>query len=156
MSGFAQFQIPVAPHIKKYLISNFGENYVVAETDFLGMLLIPYFSKEIKRNELQDLTDSVKSDFYTISVSYKFFVRQGFFLSHGQLKIIGRILDKYFREVLFNHVAVYSHNHPKKQKQCIVDFCKLNGITVEDIDPDTLYRDYYRKKSSRMSVLVEN
>lgn len=154
MRGFASFQIPVAPHVKKFLVSNYGENYLVSQTDLLGLMLIPFFSKEIKVNRGRKLTDSMKSELYTISISYDYFERQGCFLSHEQIKLIGRTLDKYFRELLFSHIEVYSVNHPKRQKQCIVDFCKVNGITIEDIDPDTLYRDFYRKKGEKLAVLT--
>lgn len=155
MKGFATFQIPVAPHVKKFLTVSFGKIYHVSSVDLLGMMLIPLFSKEIKINKKSDtnLTDSIKSNIYTISISYEYFERQGCYLSHDQIRMIGRTFDKYFREMLYTHMLVYSKNHPKKQKKCIVDFCETYGIDVEDIDPDTLYRDFYRKKGNQMEIL---
>lgn len=148
MKGFATFEIPVAPHVRKYLIHKFGDSYEVSQLDLLGMMIIPLLSKPLKvcRIEKKSLTDSNKSTLYTVSISYEYFERQGFYLEVDQLKLIGRACDKYFREMLFAHVSVNSRTQPKQRMKSIIDFCEAHGISVEDIDPRTLYRNFYRKK----------
>lgn len=148
MKGFAKFYIPVSPHIKKFLEAQYGEEYHISKIDFLGLMLTPFFTKEVRihKKDKGDLTDSVKSELYPISISFDFFQRQGYFISQDQLKFIGRTLDKYFREMLFNHVAVYSNMYGVARRQCIIDFCEIYGISPEDFDPDSLYRDFKRKQ----------
>lgn len=147
MKGFAKFYIPVSPHVKKFIQAQYGDEYRISKVDFLGLLLIPFFTKEVKglKNN-QTLTDSVKTETYPIHIGFDFFQRQGHFISHNQLRLIGRTLDKYFREMLYNHVMIYSTLYGRGQKQCIIDFCEIYGITPEDFDPDSLYRDFSRKK----------
>jgi|SRR5690606_26111660 len=152
MKGFATFEIPVAPHVKKYLTHKFGACYEVSQLDLLGMMIIPLLSKPVKVNKRIDkktLTDSNKSMLYSISISYEYFEKQGFYLEVEQLRLIGRACDKYFREMLFSHVLVNSKNQSKKQMKSIIDFCEAHEINVEDIDPRTLYRNFYRKKEGK-------
>lgn len=151
MKGFATFHIPVAPHVKKYLVHKFGPSYHVSQLDLLGMMIIPLLSKPIKVNRIdkKSLTDSTKCELYDISISYEYFEKQGFYLEVEQLRLIGRACDKYFREMLFSHVSVNSRNQPKKRMKSIIDFCEAHEINVEDIDPRTLYRNFYRKKESK-------
>lgn len=144
-TSFATFNIPVAPHVKKYLTSTFGEGYKVSQNDFLGMMITPLFTNEVKVNK-NELVDRRKNTYYPISISYDLFQKQGCFLSPHQSKLIGRMLDKYVREMLFTHVLIYVKNHPNNHKQAILNFCTVFEINAEDIDPQTLYRDFYRKK----------
>lgn len=149
MNRFATFEIPVAPHVYKFLASKYGEVYKVSQTDLLGMMIIPYLTKKVnvvKKSTERKITDQTKTKTYTIAISYDYFVRQGFYLSYDQLKFLGRIADRYFREVLFSHVAITAIDNPKSQMKSIVNFCEAYNIGVEDIDPRTLYRDFYRKR----------
>lgn len=147
MNGYAKYYIPVSPHVKKFLTTIYGEEYQISKVDFLGLLLIPFFTKEVQLfTGRSKITDSVKTDVFPILISFDFFQRQGYFISHDQLKLIGRTLDKYFREMMYNHVNVFSAAYGVAKKQCIVDFCELYGITEEDFSSESLYRDYQRKQ----------
>lgn len=152
MKGFATFHIPVQPHVQKFLTAKYGECYQLSQNEFLGMILIPFFSKEVKIIKKTDIRDSVKTELYPVSVSFTFFDRQGCYLSHAQLRTIGRTLDKYFREMLFNHVLIYSQTHQTGFKKCIIDFCELHQITQKEINPESLYRDFQRKKNDFVLV----
>lgn len=146
MKGFATFYIPVSPHVRKFLTAKYSDEYRVSKNDFLGLLLTPFFTKEIKiLKKEESVTDSIKSEVYPISISFDFFQRQGCFISHDQLRLIGRTLDKYFREMLFNHVSIYSSMYGVSKKQCIIDFCEMYGISPDDFNPESLYRDFKRK-----------
>ena len=155
MKEFCTFKIPVAPHVKKFLSSSIGEKYSVSQDDFLGMMITPLFTKKQKIHR-RELSDSKKTVFYEMSISYEYFEKQGCFLSLEQHRLIGRMLDKYFRDMLYNHVLIYVSKHPGSHKKAIVDFCESFQITVEDIDPETLYKDFYRKKSRRRELVYEN
>lgn len=152
-NSFATFNIPVSPHVKKFLNAYVGKKYMVSQDDFLGMMITPMLSKKqyIHRGVY---TDSKKTVSYPISISYEYFEKQGCFLSFEQHRLIGRMLDKYFRDMLYNHVMIYIAKHPGSQKKAIINFCESFGITVEDIDPETLYKDFQRKKTKRMSQVA--
>lgn len=150
MKGFAVFHIPVAPYVYKFLMSKYGPDYHLTQNEFLGIILLPFFSKEVKIINKTDPRDSVKTELYPISVSYSFFARQGCYLSHEQLKLIGRTLDKYFREILFNHVLIYSQTNKTGFKKCILDFCEIHQISPDDLNPESIYRDFQRKKQDFM------
>lgn len=154
MKGFATFYIPVSPHIKKFLETQYGSEYHVSKTDFLGLMLTPFFTKEIKvlKKDKEPITDSIKCEVYPISIGFDFFTRQGYYISHEQLRLIGRTLDKYFREMLYNHVTIYANLYGTASRSCIVDFCELYGISPEDFDPDSLYRDFKRKKAKFVRI----
>ena len=149
MKGFATYDIPVSPHVRKYLVNKFGEDYEVSQLDLLGMIIILMLSKKFKVNKKPaKITDSHKSEVYRISISYEYFEKQGFYLELEQLRLIGRACEKYFREMLFGHVLVNSLDQPKHRMKSIVQFCEAHNISIEDVDPMTLYRGFYRQNEA--------
>ena len=62
------------------------------------------------------------------------------------------MLDKYFREKLYEYAIINSLNNDKYFKKSMREFLDFYQITDDDIDLESLYRDFKRQKKQPQIV----
>jgi hypothetical protein len=134
-------KIPVAKHVKKFLCYYFPEPYTLSTNDFLG----PLFAGILKRGFY---TNVVKKGEATFEIKFKdyYLERFGKVISWDNVIAFNKAIDQIFRSQLFNHMDLNRKLDEKFAKPAMIQFLAEMNITEDDIDYETLYRDYKRKK----------
>lgn len=147
MENLFTLPIPVHIYIKKYLTAIYGTKYKLSLTDSIGVYLSTMLQKD--QNHIDwEIKISDKSDFYTICFGQKIFEKQGFSVTNKELKYMGDLLDKYFREQCYSFILHDSLFRKDHYKYSLRNFLKVYGITDEELDPESLYKDFMRKKNA--------
>lgn len=151
--SFDVISIPVAPHVHKFMTASFGDVYQLSKNDNVGLMILSMLSKTNATFD-SSLDLPAPRNFFQVSISLNYFIKQGFSIDYEQRKMIGKALDLYFRDIVFSH-AVMSHKcFGYEIKKSVINFCEAVGITVDDINPETLCRDLRRKKSADSPNLI--
>jgi len=137
--------IPVTPHVKKFMTVLYGESYILNMNDTLGKAIHVLLNKRINSNGLLKNTEDPT---YPVKISYSKRKNEGFVIHKTNIYMISQFCDKYFREVIFLYTLIRSinskdHNNIKKG---IREALYVFDVSEEDISLDTLYRDYMRKR----------
>jgi len=155
MKNFDIISIPVAPHVKKFMLKSFGEIYELTKNDHLGIFIIAMLSK--KFTELNpDIKLERQSEYYQVSISMNYFLKEGFSLDFAQKKLMGKAIDLYMRDMVYTHAVLNTTIFGHDNKQGVINFCEALDIATDDIDPETLCRDLRRKKSADAPNLISN
>ena len=66
------------------------------------------------------------------------------------------VLDNYFREQCFSTAIFAKQQYGKEIAVSIRDFCQFYNITDEDINYESLYRHFFRKRDENFPNFVSN
>lgn len=155
MKNLFTLPVPVYLYVKKYLRTIYGEAYEISVTDSIGIYLSTMLQKEPKHIDWE-IKISSKSDYYTVCFGQKIFEKQGFAVNNKELKYMGELLDKYFREQCYSFILHDSLDREDHYKDSLRNFLKVYQITDEELDPDTLYKDFMRKKNANSPNPIAN
>lgn len=139
-------KIPVAKHIKKYLIYNFGKHYIFSKKDWIS----PLISGLLKRGYRTRIFKTAE-DFYEIKISDDEIKRLGRIIEWERVGALNFAIDQIFRKHLFLHMDMNRKLNSGVAMQTMVQYLEEMNITEEDISFDTLYRDYRRKQKYKKS-----
>lgn len=134
-------KIPVSKHVKKFLLYYFYEPYIYSKDDFLGPLFAGVFKKGYRTSVMKKGEDS-----FEVHLRHEDSRRIGSLLSWSNSLAFNKAVDKVFRAQLFNHMDLNRKLDKEMAKPAMVQFLVEMNITEDDIDYDTLYRDYKRKQ----------
>jgi len=151
--NFDIISIPVAPHVHKFMTATFGDVYQLSKNDQIGIMILSMLSKTNSTLDPSVDLPSPKS-FFQVSISLNYFTKKGFSIDYEQRKMIGKVLDLYFRDIVFSHAVMSNKCFGYEIKKSVINFCEVFGITVDDINPETLCRDLRRKKSADSPNLI--
>lgn len=152
MKNFDIITIPVASHVKKFMSATFGEVYSLSRNEQIGIMILSMLTKT--SNLDNSLKLSSQREYYHVSISLNYFLKEGFTINLEQRKMIGKALDLYFRDIIYAHAVMTNRRFGFEIKQSVIDCCDAFGISADDIDPETLCRDIRRKKSADSPNLV--
>lgn len=147
--------IPVAPHVYKFLNSLFGEFYYLSMGDSLGSFIIGMLQKEQKML-YYSLKPIKEKKMYKIVASNSIYEKQGIQLNEREIRYIGVVVDNYFREQCFSTAIFAKQQYGKEIAVSIRDFCQFYNITDEDINYESLYRHFFRKRDENFPNFVSN
>ena len=137
-------QIPVSLHVKKFLLSWYGEGYILNLHDSLGKAVHGLLRKKI--NTVRG-TLKMQEPYYTIHIPMSKAEKEGCVIHPNNLYLISEQFDKYFRDIAFSYVMIHSAIHNGQQKEGLREVLTAFNMTEDDISLDSLYRDLKRKKS---------
>ena len=139
MSKYVTKEIPVSPHIRKFLEYYFGTTYTFSKNDFLGKLIISVFRKGFRREEV------IKSkDTYTVKILPRQLGLIGNHIEWSDAVYINKGVDDIFRNLLFFHIDMMRKTDKNNAFDTLLQSLYEFRITEEDINFDSLYRDYKR------------
>lgn len=153
MKDLFTLPIPVYSYVKKYLNTLHGEIYIISLNDSIGVFLSTMLEKDAKHINYQ-LKVSEKTTLYTVAFSEKILQRQGFTTTPKKRKYIGDLLDKYFREQCYSFILHDSVGKKDNYKTSLKNFLKVYDITDEELDPESLYKDFMRRKNGKSQNYV--
>lgn len=145
MKDLFSIQIPVAPHVFKYLQSIHGEHYLLSLDDALGIFLHAIITRNTSFNEVPKKYESASKN-YEIKFSMSVFLRYGFTFKPKDYFYIGKMLDKYFREKMYEYAIINSINNNISYKKSMKEFLDYFNIDENDVNTESLYRDFKRQK----------
>jgi hypothetical protein len=150
MKRITKKKIPVAKHVKKFLIYYFPEPYTLSYNDFIGPLICGLMKRGFR-------TDVVKRGEASFEVAFKDdqLKRLGKVIVWDQVIAFNKAVDDIFRKQLYSHMDLNRKLDENFARKSMVQFLVEMNITEEDIDYDSLYRDYKRKKNYAKTT-IEN
>ncbi len=151
MGNYITKEIPVSLHIKKYLEYNFGKNYVFNQKDFFGKIIVSVFRKGYRKRVVVKCDTS-----YTINLKQYQIDVIGNLIEWENCVSLNKAVDSFFRAQVFFYMDMQrkldEDNAYPSMVQCLYEM----NITEEDINYDSLYRDYKRKceypKTTRKTI----
>lgn len=146
--------VPVAPHVKKYLQAMFGDAYYLNKQDSLGVFIITMLQKDSK--VLSELSSPKSTELYELHIPTTIAGKQGVVLDPKAIKYIGEIIDKYFREQCYSYSIVSKNIHGSEYLTSIKQFCAFYDISPDHINYESLYRQFFRKKTDNSPNFVSN
>lgn len=136
--------LPVAPHVKKFLLIWYGPDYILTLNDSLGKSIHALLRKKI--NSVKG-TRQIKEPFYTIKVPASKIQREGCVIHTNNLYLISEQFDKYFRDIIFYYAMINASCNEGKYKESLRQALAFFDITEDDISLESLYRDFTRKRA---------
>ena len=140
-SNYEVKHIPVTPHVKKFLIYNFGEEYKYSQCNFLGAVITGVFSKGFRKQT--KCTSDITYPIYFHKATLK---NAGKRILWDDLIYLNKALDTFFRQNVFTYLDMHRKLENGNLKQKMYEFLLEMDITDEDISYDTLFRNYQRRK----------
>lgn len=136
-------QVPVKPHVLKYLHVHLGSTYQLSESDHFGLFLFQLLRRP--------LTDSRKDELVA-KYTARFAVAWGAYSPHqyGLKNLTGKtvyLFNHFVHELIIAELHAYVEmgtDHGNQTKYCIQCFMLKYGFTDEDIAYDTLNKSWQR------------
>lgn len=137
--------LPVAPHVLKYLRFKYGQDpYDVCRDDLVGLLVHSLLDR--MPSDL-NLDPNSSGNVFRVQVGPKHRNTKGVFISKESAEVFNKAVDLEFREMLYQHVESGKRVKPKvKVKPLVQEFLEERGITEDDLKLETIMRQYRRIK----------
>lgn len=144
MSKLPIFAIPVRPHVRQYMLYEFGaaQPHCIHQNTFLGRVVRMMLEKQPFRQFKRAERVEGPAYEFTLPTALKHYT-----LTPESAKQIGEMFDKLFQQemIMFvkGHVAANQN-----EREALRNFCKLYDIDPSDADLEMLrkvYRDYKDK-----------
>lgn len=133
-------KIPVSYHVKKYLEYHFGSHFNFTQTNFLGGLITGVFRNGYRKRAV------VKCDtFYPVHIKEWQLKRIGNHIEWEECMALNRAIHDVFRKQIFFHMNMHRKMDEDLAFPTMVQSLVEMNITEEDINYDSLYRDFKRK-----------
>lgn len=152
--------ISVKPYIREFIVSRMNENASASLKNFLGAIIIPFLER-MPRGAMPTIgcgEDKIEIDVKYLDIKFNLNVRGNVYISARNQENIGRILEAYFNDLLFQYVddkrrydlLIDGRRFNKGQlKKIILQFCFDNSIPFNAMNYETLKKKYYRKEKKR-------
>lgn len=144
--------IPVKPHVKKYLIKRYGTTHQVSKKTFIGLFLLQLLEKKIEKQE-KDIPNNFT---YEIEVPEYYFNTKGYSVDTKKLKFLGICLEKLFVEDCNSFIDNELLKGDSNAKKAIKLFFCIYGIDENDLNLDSVYRNYQRYSGEKIKDKKKN
>ncbi len=149
-------KIPVKCHVKKYLIKRYGAVHQVSKKTFIGLFLLQLLEKKVEKPE----KEAGKGSFYDIEVPEYYFNVNGYSIDNNKLKFLSVCLERLFFEDFYSFVDNELMKGDLTAKKAIRLFFTIYDITENELNQDSMYRNYQRycgenikqKKQNKITV----
>jgi len=139
--------VPVRPHVLKFLQFYLGEHYFLSEDDQFGSYLFAQMRRPRRDARRDHVLESYPAKWrvYYGSVNAK---KQG-------LRLTGKVVqkfDKWVDDVMKTEMVGYVNCEVKygnKIKYAIEEYLTEHGMSEDDVQVETLYKHYQRKSNER-------
>jgi len=140
--------IPVKKHVKKYLIAKYGSEHIVSRKSFIGLLLLELLQKKMEKPTQKFDCD----ERYKMIIPEYYFNTKGFSIGYNKAKFLGICLEKLFYEDFHGFIAIELKKEKANAYQAVVLFCKIYNLEEDDIKMESMYRNYQRHSSKKISL----
>jgi hypothetical protein len=158
MSGM-QINIPVKPHLKKYLLRKLratNDTITISSKDPIcfGISILNILQKKnsyllnFKKKQLDKFINSIdKNCFIIIDIGENYCNRSGLFIDDDKIFYINKFIEKQFRNEMFVFVnSNYIYNPKFVIEYGLEDFLSFFSITEDEYQKETLVKFYHRNK----------
>jgi hypothetical protein len=144
--------IPVKNHVKKYLVKRYGSIHQVSKKTFIGLFLLQLLEKNISKPE----KGIKKAFFYDIEVPEYYFNTKGFNVDANKLAVLSICLEKLFIEEFYSFVDNELAKGDVTAKKAIKLFFSIYDLTENDLNQDSMYRNYQRFSGENIKLKKQN
>lgn len=144
--------IPVKCHVKKYLIKRYGTVHQVSKKTFIGLFMLQLLEKKIEKPE----KEVEKGHLYDIEVPEYYFNTKGYSVDAKKLKFLGICLEKLFVEDFNSFVDNELIKGDLNAKKAIKLFFSIYDINENDLNMDSMYRNYQRYSGENIKHKKKN
>jgi len=148
----------VEPHIKKFLFQSIvdpksGRLIIDRKKDPLISTILCLFLQKKKDFHMHNHSRSQIKSFSTIEIyiNREYIYRFGVFQSPKDFNRFNSIIHSIFLEKLHSYVFAANTYSRVSVSRAIVDFCSLFDIDDDDVNIDSLVRQYYRIEDKKLA-----
>lgn len=143
-------------HLKKFLISKFGEEYHLSREDFLGILISSLLEKKSTGQYPYKLDKEKYSEKYLIHISLSYAQKNGIYLIQEHEALIRRSVENIFRNNLYEQALINKECYGIDYKTTFLNTLEFYGISEDNKSYfQMLMRDFNRKKEGIKSKKTE-
>lgn len=135
--------IPCKVHVKKYLIGRYGAKHTMSKKSLLGTILFHLLDKNCPKANFQ--SDDYKHK-YDIMVPEYYFNTRGFEIGTKKKQYLALCFEKIFFEDLMQSIEIAVSKYHQKPIVAIRMFLENYNISENDVNFDSIYRQYQREK----------
>jgi len=141
--------IPVKPHVKKYLCVRYGTQHTMSKKSLIGTLLFHILDKQTPKAE-KDLADYKEK--YSILIPEYYFKSRGHSIGWKKKQYLAICFEKIFFEDMMLFINLAKATGTIKPIEAMRRFLKQYDINENDVNFDSVYRQYQRKKKSKIAA----
>jgi len=147
-------EIPVNPAVKKYLEIKLGKEYHLSTDDWFGIMIYNFLIYKSNKNfKITPKRISDNPSFFTVFISENQAEKNGISLTEKQEISINNMVEKIFREEMYNLAILNKTLCEIEYRVSINYFLDSFDITEDDLSFDTIIKDFDRKKFTMMEKL---
>lgn len=149
MSYSITHQLPVSPHVYKYLTATCGSDHIKASRkSWIGNLVLDIQTKDFKYKPLTSKMDHI----FKVTITEHDFNHLGTNITPKSAKVFNKTIDMIFREKLYEHALIANRINGIPIMKYLEGSLEIYDITEDDLKFDTLYRDFKRKKDHILNL----
>lgn len=141
--------IPCKVHIKKYLTARYGESHTMSKRSLIGTLLFHILDKETPRAQVELADYKCK---YDILIPQYYFNSRGHSIGWKKKHYLSVCFEKIFYEDMLLFIELAKSEMKVKPIDAIRSFLKKYNITENDVNFDSIYRQYQREKKTKIAA----
>lgn len=146
-------EIPVSPHVNKFLNIMYGNNYILDTRSTLGKAIFVLLQKKVK---LVKINPEVNNSIFKIKIPDIRTKLGGCYIHQNNINMISQYCDRYFRDILYMNTLIQSVHESENIKKGMRRVLEVFDISEEDIALDSLYRDFMRKRNEKPFANIYN
>lgn len=132
-------EIPVEPHVRKYLVTLYGEEYKASKKSLLGFEVLKSLTKKYEKPEL-----SIPHHYkYKVLVPEFYFKKNGHTVPRNNLQHLGISMGVLFDMAMCQFLDMRLSKGGKALPE-LKEFLKFHNIGEDDVKVETLYKVYQR------------
>ena len=143
--------IPVADHVYKYLVKICGGDTLVASRhDFIGSVVL----NSLGTNHDVVLSSKKYSKHFNVVITDHKYLKNGVRLGVKSGQVFNRLIDRMFRDQMYMHVFMNKSTDNKMYLNGLREYLEMYGITEDELQLDTVYKDFKRKKKQLEATFI--
>ncbi|GAB3233162.1 hypothetical protein GCM10027346_20930 [Hymenobacter seoulensis] len=146
MKSLNSLDLPVRPHVYKYLLLHLGPEYVLSRTDPHGLLLFLLLRSPLT-NARKDAVVAEYSLKFNVGLENYPFRQYGLTLTSDTVYMFNNTVHEQIKAELHAFVDL-AVELGQRQKDAVLDFMAKYDFTDKDISYDTLIKSYQRYRAS--------
>lgn len=139
--------VPVRPHVLKFLQHYLGEHYFLSDDDQFGMYLFALMRRP-RRDARRDHVLEAYQGKWRVHYGSVPAKKLGLHLTGKVVQKFDKFVDDILKHELVGHVNC-EVKYGNKIKYAIEEFLSERGMSEDDVQVETLYKHYQRKSNER-------
>jgi hypothetical protein len=141
--------IPCKPHVKKYLAARYGQQHTMSKKSLIGTLLFHILEKQTPPADWNRTEYETK---YDILIPEYYFKNRGHSIGYKKKHYLALCFEKIFFEDMMLSIDYAQSEFNVKPIEAMRRFLKKYGINENDVNFDSVYRQYQREKFAKKAA----